>query len=194
MKVLGLTGGIGMGKSTSAILLRERGVMVVDTDDLARDLVQPGEPALVEVRQAFGADIVGPDGQLRREELARRVFANPEARKQLEAILHPRIRERWRAQVEDWRRKGHTVAVVVIPLLYETGAVNDFDAIICVACSPATQTQRLLERSWKKEEIAQRIAAQMPSDEKVRRANYVIWTEGDVSVHAVQLDRILQKL
>src|ERR1035441_6505066 len=100
MKVLGLTGGVGMGKSTSAQLLRDRGVRVVDTDDLARQVVEPGQPALAEVLAVFGPEIVGPDGRLRRNELARLVFADPAARRQLEAILHPRIRVLWRAQVE----------------------------------------------------------------------------------------------
>src|SRR5512137_799134 len=111
MRVLGLTGGVGMGKSTSAQLLCDRGVPVVDTDDLARQVVAPGQPALAEVREAFGADVVGPDGQLRRDELAQRVFADAAARTRLEQILHPRIRALWRAQVETWRTEGRPLAV-----------------------------------------------------------------------------------
>src|SRR5512147_2761685 len=106
MKVLGLTGGIGMGKTTAAKLLRELGVPVVDTDDLARQVVQPGQPALAEVLTAFGPQIARPDGQLRRDELARRVFADPAARQRLEAILRPPIRALWRAQVQTWRAAG----------------------------------------------------------------------------------------
>src|ERR1019366_2307982 len=113
MKVVGLTGGVGMGKSTAAQLLGSRGAAVVDTDDLARQVVEPGQPALAEVREAFGAEIVGPDGRLRRDELARRVFADPAARQQLEALLHPPIRALWRAQVENWRPEGRPLAVVV---------------------------------------------------------------------------------
>jgi len=143
MEVLGLTGGVGMGKSTSAQLLRDRGVRVVDTDDLARQVVEPGQPALAEVLAAFGPEMAGPDGRLRRKELARRVFADPAARRQLEAILHPRIRMLWRAQVEAWRTEDHRLAVVVIPLLFETKAEAELDATICVACSVATQQERL---------------------------------------------------
>ena len=191
MKVLGLTGGIGMGKSASARLLHARGVPVVDTDDLARQVVQPGQPALAEVLAAFGPQIAGPDGQLRRDELARRVFADPAARERLEAILHPPIRALWRAQVQTWRAEGRPLAVVVIPLLFETKAEAELDATICVACSAATQRQRLLARGWSPEQIEQRLSAQWPVEAKIARADYVIWTEADFDVHAAQIERIL---
>src|ERR1035437_1615160 len=100
-----------MGKSASAQLLAARGVAVVDTDDLARQVVEPGQPGLAEVREAFGNQIVGPDGRLRRDELARRVFADPNARQRLEAILPPPIRALWRAQVETWHLAGRPLAV-----------------------------------------------------------------------------------
>src|SRR5438874_7293443 len=99
-----------MGKSTAAALLVERGVTVVDTDLLARQLVEPGQPALVEIQQAFSADIVAPDGRLRRDELARRVFSDPAARKKLESILHPPIRELWQSKLAVWRATFAEVA------------------------------------------------------------------------------------
>jgi dephospho-CoA kinase len=194
MKVLGLTGGIGMGKSASAQLLRARGVPVVDTDDLARQVVEPGQPALAEIVAAFGPQIVGPDGRLRRAELARRVFADPAARRRLEAVLHPRIRVLWRAQVETWRAEGHPLAVVVIPLLFETKAEAELDATICVACSAATQQQRLRARGWPPEQIEQRLQAQWPVETKIARADYLVWTEADLDVHAAQIERILRRL
>jgi dephospho-CoA kinase len=194
MKVLGLTGGIGMGKSTSAQLLRDRGVRVVDTDDLARQVVEPGQPALAEVLAAFGHEMAGPDGRLRRKELARRVFADRAARRQLEAILHPRIRMLWRAQVETWRAEGHPVAVVVIPLLFETKAEAELDATICIACSPATQRERLLARGWSPEQIGQRNRAQWPIAKKIARADYLVWTEAGLDVHAAQIEQILRHL
>jgi dephospho-CoA kinase len=194
VKVLGLTGGVGMGKSASAQHLRARSVPVVDTDDLARQVVEPGQAALTEVQQAFGTDFVGPDGQLRREELARRVFADPAARKRLEDILHPRIRALWRAQVEAWRAEGRPLAAVVIPLLFETSAEAELDATICVACTAATQHQRLLARGWSPNDIEQRIRAQWPIEVKIARANYVVWTEAGLDVHGDQLDRILLAL
>jgi dephospho-CoA kinase len=194
MNVLGLTGGIGMGKSTSAQLLRARGVLVVDTDDLARQVVEPGQPALAEVQEAFGPQVIGPEGRLRRDELARRVFAAPAARQRLEAILHPPIRVLWRAQVETWRAEGQPLAVVVIPLLFETKAEVEMDATICVACSAATQQQRLLDRSWPPEQIEQRLRAQWSIEQKIARSDYLVWTEADLDVHAAQIDRILRLL
>jgi len=194
MKVLGLTGGIGMGKSTSGQLFRARGVPVVDTDDLARQVVEPGQPALAEVLAAFGLQFAGPDGQLRRDELAQRVFADPAARRRLEEILHPRIRALWRAQTETWRAEGLPVSVVVIPLLFETKAEAELDATICVACSVATQQQRLRTRGWSIEQIQQRLQAQWPVETKIQRADYLVWTEAGLDVHAGQIDRILRRL
>src|SRR3954447_16372005 len=142
MTLVGLTGGIGMGKSTSDKLLRERGVPVVDTDIIARQIVEPGEPALGEIQKAFGSIVMDSDGRLRRDELAKIVFSNPDARKKLEDILHPGIRAIWEQQVDAWRKEGRPLAVVVIPLLFETDARAQFDASICVACSAASQRER----------------------------------------------------
>jgi len=183
-----------MGKSASAQLLRGRGVPVVDTDDLARQVVEPGQPALAEIVAAFGPQIVGPDGRLRRAELARRVFADPAARRRLETILHPRIRVLWRAQVETWRSEGHPLVVVVIPLLFEIKAEAELNATICVACSAATQQQRLRARGWPPEQIEQRLQAQWPVETKIARADYLVWTEADLDVHAAQIERILRRL
>lgn len=194
MKLLGLTGGIGMGKSTADKLLRERGVAVIDTDALAREVVEPGEPALAEIAQTFGAQMLAADGRLRRDEMARIVFADAAARKKLEAILHPRIRERWQVQAAAWRAEKVPVAVVVIPLLFETGAEKELGATICVACSESTQRQRLRARGWSADEIDRRNAAQWSIDAKMARADYVIWTEGSIEVHAAQLERILSSL
>lgn len=180
-----------MGKSAAAHILRERGVAVVDTDDLARLVVAPGQPARAEVQAAFGSGIVGSDGQLRREELARIVFSDAVARQRLEAILHPRIRQLWSAQVQTWRAEGRPVAVVVIPLLFETQAESQFDAVVCVACSAATQRERLSARGWTPEQMEQRNAAQLPVADKILRSNYVIWSEGGLDVHAQQWERIL---
>jgi len=191
MKVYGLTGGIGMGKSVSDQLLRERGVAVTDTDAIARQIVEPGQPALAEIQRQFGRDIVGGDGQLRRNELASRVFGDAAARKKLEEILHPQIRAIWRGQVESWLAEGRSMAVVVIPLLFETDAAGHFDATICVACSAKTQWQRLQARGWSLDQIEKRIAAQWPVERKMELADFVVWTEAGVDVHAGQLDRIV---
>ena len=191
MKTIGLTGGIGMGKSMAAEILRTFSVPVVDTDDLARQLVQPGEPALAEISDAFGKSIITADGHLHRDELARLVFTDPTARQKLEAILHPVIRAAWLAQIETWRDESHPLAVVVIPLLFETQAESHFDKTVCVACCLATQHQRLLARGWKPDHIQQRMAAQWPVEQKISRADFVIWTEGTLAVHQQQLSQIL---
>ena len=194
MKLCGLTGGVGMGKSTAAAFFSQSGVPVVDTDEIARQLVQPGQPALAEVRGVFGENILAPDGTLKRDELARRVFADVAARKRLEAILHPRIRVCWLAQVEIWRRENRPLALVVIPLLFETAAENQFDKIICVACSPAAQRERLAARGWSPEQIRQRVAAQLPVEQKIARSHFVLWTEGALSAHARQVARLLPRI
>lgn len=193
-KIYGLTGGIGMGKSTVAQLLQQRGVAVTDTDVLARKVVEPGQPALATIQEMFGAAVLAPDGSLRRDELARRVFGSDMARKQLEAILHPRIRALWQAHVAEWRASGVKLGVVVIPLLFETNVAKSFDKVICVACSPASQQKRLADRGWSAEQIQQRIGAQWPIEKKLTQADYVIWTEGGSDVTLTQLERILSQV
>lgn len=192
MKTFGLTGGVGMGKSTAAKILRTHGVSVVDTDEIAYQLVQPGEPALKEISIVFGEVIIDSNGRLCREELARIVFTDAVARQKLEAILHPRISAMWREKIESWREEKHSLAVVVIPLLFEIQAENCFDEVICVACSVVSQNQRLLARGWNVDQIRQRNAAQWPVSQKIARADIMIWTEGANSVHQQQWEQILK--
>jgi len=194
MKLCGLTGGVGMGKSTAAGFFLRSGVRVIDTDELARQLVLPGRPALAEIQNEFGASFISSAGELKREELARLVFADEAARKKLEAILHPRIREAWLAQIETWRKENCPLAVVVIPLLFETQAESSFDKIICAACTPAAQHERLRQRGWTPGQIQQRIAAQWPVEQKIARSHFVIWTEGLFAAHARQAERVLATL
>ncbi|MGY8651594.1 MAG: dephospho-CoA kinase, partial [Verrucomicrobiia bacterium] len=120
-RVIGITGGVGMGKSTAAKLLREQGVPVLDSDDLSREVVAVGEPALAEIGEIFGADFLD-NGKLDRAKMAAHIFGNDAERKKLEAIIHPRVRERWLAQMETWRADDVPLGVVVIPLLFEVGA------------------------------------------------------------------------
>jgi dephospho-CoA kinase len=190
MKTFGVTGGIGMGKSTAAELLCRRGIAVVDTDDLARQVVQPGEPALAEILQTFGTHLRDQAGQLNREALAAIIFGDAAARAKLEAMLHPRITELWRQQLQSWRREGRPAAAVIIPLLFETNVEAEFDAVICLACRETTQRARLGARGWSAEQMEQRIAAQLPIAEKMQRAQYVVWSEGTVETLAQQLARI----
>jgi dephospho-CoA kinase len=194
MKLCGLTGGVGMGKSTAAGFLSQLGAKVVDTDEIARELVRPGRPALFEIQNQFGPDFISAAGELKRDQLARLVFADASARKKLEDILHPRIRETWLAQVEKWRQEGCPLAIVIIPLLFETGAETSFDQVICVACSPASQQERLSARGWDPDQIRQRIAAQLPVEQKITRSRFVLWTEGAPEVHRQQIERVFEKL
>jgi dephospho-CoA kinase len=194
MKLCGLTGGVGMGKSTAAGFFLGLGVRLVDTDDLAHELVEPGQPALAEIRREFGAHLLGADGRLKRAELARLVFADAAARTKLEHILHPRIRECWQAEAGRWRQEHCAVAFVVIPLLFETGAETSFDRIICVACSRAGQEARLRARHWPADQVRGRVAAQLPIDQKIARSHFVIWTEGSVDNHRRQVEAILGRL
>lgn len=191
MKTFGLTGGIGMGKSTAADLLRRRGIPVVDSDVIAREIVEPGQPALTEIQKRFGADIIDADGRLRREELARRIFSDTCARRDLESILHPCIRAIWQARLKEWQSEGHAVGVAIIPLLFETDAAGSFDTTVCVACTAASQRERLRARGWTDGQIDQRIQAQLPIGKKMSLADRVVWTEGSLGVHEEQLRRIL---
>ena len=191
MKVIGLTGGIGMGKSTSGQFLQQWLVPVVDTDSLARQVVEPGQPALREIESTFGPGVIGADGRLDREALAQLVFADDSRRKTLEAIVHPRIRELWQSHVALWKSEQRSRCVVIIRLLYETGTAQQFDSIICVACSGTSQWQRLIARGWTEEQIRQRLGAQWPIQQKMDLANYVVWTEAGLDTHAAQLERII---
>ena len=182
--VYGITGGVGMGKTTVAKIVEESGFAVIDSDDISRELVEPGRPALKEIRTVFGDEFIGSDGQLDRPRMAELVFDSSDARTKLEEILHPRVRESWQASIEKWQVAGKS-GVVIIPLLFEVGAQGCFNTILCVACTGETQRQRLRERGWSAKHIGNRIAAQMPIEKKMHLSDHVIWNEGDLeSLHA----------
>jgi dephospho-CoA kinase len=194
MKILGLTGGIGMGKSTVANVLASLGAAICDTDQLAREIVQPGQPALREIRDQFGPQFLQSDGQLDRDALGALVFADSLARQKLEAITHPRIRALWQHQVQLWSHLNLPCAVVVIPLLLETGSQSDFNAVLCVACTARTQHQRLHDRGWTDTQIRQRLAAQLPIADKMAHADFVIWNDGPLELIQAQIERIFKAL
>ena len=191
MTRLGLTGGIGMGKSTAAELLAKRGAKVSDSEQLARELVEPGQPALAEIAGAFEDDVLRENGSLDRAKMAALVFTDSTAREKLEGILHPRIREAWQARLDGWAAAGEQLAVAVIPLLFETRAEANFDRTVCVACSPEAQRERLRERGWSDDQISSRLEAQMAVDEKMKRSDHVVWTDGTIEAHAAQWDALL---
>ena len=180
-----------MGKSTAAELLAKRGAKVSDSDVLARELVEPGQAALAEIVEAFGRGVLRGDGSLDRAKVGELVFGDLTAREKLEAILHPRIREAWQARLDGWAAAGERLAVAVIPLLFETQAEASFERIVCVACSPEAQRERLRERGWSDDQISSRLEAQMAVDEKMKRADHVVWTDGTIEAHAAQWDALL---
>ena len=191
-RVLGLTGGVGMGKSTAARLLKKAGLPVVDSDDLAREVVQPGTDALAEIATEFGEGFLNTDGSMNRVKMASTVFQDDAARKRLEAIIHPRVRVGWEKQIEQWREQKRPVGVVVIPLLFEVDLQDSFDAVLCVACTANTQRARLRERNWSDDQIADRIAAQMDIAQKMNLADHVLWNEGTLEQLGEQLNGFLE--
>ena len=190
-RVLGLTGGVGMGKSTAARLLKKVGLPVVDSDDLAREAVHPGTEGLAEITGEFGEGFLKADGSLDRDKMASKVFQDEAARKRLEAIIHPRVRIVWEKQIDQWREQKRPVGVVVIPLLFEVDLQDSFDAVLCVACTANTQRARLRERNWNDAQITARIAAQMDIAQKMDLADHVLWNEGAPELLMDQMKEIL---
>jgi dephospho-CoA kinase len=178
MRVLGLTGGIGSGKSMVAQMFAQLGSAVIDADQLAREVVESGQPALQEIAATFGPDVLLPDGRLDRPKLAGIIFADPAERARLDAITHPRIRERMEAEIKA-RRSGPGVLIVDIPLLYENDRTDAVEKVIVVWVDPKTQLERVRQRDGLSAEAArQRVAAQMPLAVKRDRADHVIDNSG----------------
>ena len=187
---MALTGGIATGKSHVRSRFEQLGVPTIDSDLLAREAVAPGTAGLTAVTDRFGRAVLKPDGSLDRHHLASIVFADPESRKALEAIVHPYVRRRtdeWFAGLDVHQ---YPYAIADIPLLYEVARDKDFDAVIVVACSPDTQLRRLLERGISEPEARQRLAAQLPLGDKIARADHVIHTDGSFE----ETDRQVQTL
>lgn len=191
MELLGITGGIGMGKSAAGDILRRLGVAVVDTDQLAREVVATGTPGLRAVLAEFGDEYQAADGSLLRAALAKKVFADPAALARLNEILHPRIQAAWRAQVAAWQSAGIARAAITIPLLFEKGYETEFHRIMCIACTADTQRQRLQARGWNEAEQEHRSRAQLPVAVKMQRADGVVWTEGSLAAHQAQWELLL---
>jgi dephospho-CoA kinase len=192
--LIGITGGIGMGKSAVSNYLGRKGEFVIDTDRLARHLVEPGQPALREIESAFGSGVLNSEGTLNRSVLAKLVFSSKEKRELLEGILHPRIREAWKAWAHTRAGEGAARAVVVIPLLFETAAEKELDFVICVASSTQTQSVRLRARGWSDDEIGARIASQHSIRDKMEKAHRVIWNDSTLEICELQVDRIFRSL
>ena len=181
MKVIGLTGGIASGKTTVARMLEAHGGAIIDADVAAREVVAPGEPALAEIAEAFGPEVLAPDGGLNRPALAGIIFNDEAARQRLNSIVHPRVRARMIAQLDALRRQPEPprFAVLVVPLLLESGHDWALDQVWVVAIPEDVQLERLMQRDQLALEAAQaRIQAQMPLSEKLKRADRVIENTG----------------
>ena len=188
-----ITGGIGCGKSEVARILREEGVPVLDADDVARDVVKPGGDAAKKIAARFGAAVMQPDGSVNRRRLAEIVFCDENARKELNAIVHPPVR----AAMREWRETQHragSACVGVIPLLYETGADREWDEVVCVASSADVSRARLGGRGWSEDEISRRQAAQMGLDEKRKRAGFVIENDGSLAELAARVRAVWNEI
>ena len=195
LRVFGLTGGIGSGKSTVAALLRERGVPVLDADELAREALAPGSPGLAEVAQAFGPGVLDSQGHLDRKRLAAIVFRDQEARKRLNGITHPLVRRISQERFAELEALGVTLAGYDVPLLFEVGLDQVLRPVVVVATSEATQLERILSRGGLSREQAEaRIAAQLPLAEKRARADHVIENDGSRAELAAQVDSLVERL
>lgn len=174
-----MTGGIASGKSTVARLLERLGARVIDADQLAREAVRPGEPAYEEIIREFGSAILAQDGTINRKALGAIVFADPEARRRLERITHPAIGRLAEEYLADCREAGVEVVFYMAPLLIEAGVTSRVEEIWVVYADSETQVQRVTARdSVSRGEAVQRLAAQMPMDEKVRFGRVVIYNTG----------------
>ena len=175
MRLVGLTGGIATGKSTFAAALRALGVPVLDADLLARQVVAPGTPALAEIARTFGPGVLGPGGALDRKALGALVFADPAARRRLEAITHPAIRAAMTAETARLASAGHDLAFYDTPLLYEVGLDQAMALTVVVFAPPEAQVARLMARDgYARAEAEARLAAQLPVAEKAARADVVV--------------------
>lgn len=191
--IVGLTGGIASGKSTVARRLGEHGVPVIDADQIARRVVQPGAPALDDIVEAFGQHILREDGSLNRPALGELVFRDKRARATLDAITHPRIAQQMAAQAQALRAQGHAWIVYDAALIVENGMHAWLDALIVVAVTRQTQLARLVERDQlTPEEAARRVDAQLPLADKVAVADYVIDNNGSLADTFAQVDVTFQ--
>lgn len=185
---IGLTGGIGSGKSTVASLLAERGAIVIDADSIARRIVEPGSPVLANLVEEFGADILQDDGSLNRGELARRAFVSERATRHLNEITHPAIREL--AEVELTAAEVHGPVVYEMPLLVETGQVSLVDYVVVVDLPEAEQLARAVARGLGEDDVRQRMSRQATREQRLAAADYVIDNAGAPADLAHQVEQL----
>jgi len=187
---VGLTGGIASGKSTVAAMLEKRGAVVIDADDLARRAVEPGTTGYWQVLETFGKGAAASSGELDRERLAQIVFADEEARRKLESIVHPEVARLFSEAVEAYRDTNRIV-VYVVPLLVERSLEAAFDVVVAISASPETRKARLgAGRGMRPEDVQKRMSAQLSDDERERAAHIVIANDGTLE----ELERVVDDL
>jgi dephospho-CoA kinase len=192
---IALTGGIATGKSYVLQQFRHRGVPCLDADLLAHGVIAAGTEATAAIAVRFGQDMLDADGAVDRKKLGAVVFADPAARKDLEAIVHPAVYRAIHTGLRAFELVGnYPIGIVDIPLLYETGHAADFDKVIVTVCTPALQMARLAERGMSEAQARQRIAAQWPAEEKASRADFVVRTDGTFEETDEQVSQIVAAL
>jgi len=193
--IIGLTGGIGTGKSTVSAMLKAKGIMVIDSDQIAREVVEPGSKALAQIVAHFGQEVRLPDGRLNRKALGARVFGNEEERKRLMEITHPAIFAEIEKRISEAKKNGEALIVLDSPLLIETGRYKQTDLVVLVYADEETQLQRIMSRdNLTEEEARYRINAQMPIDEKRQYADIIIDNRGTIEELEVQVAQLLNRL
>lgn len=196
MLIVGLTGGVASGKTAVSRVLREEGAYIIDADQIARELVQPHKPAWNELVRAFGKEILQEDGSIHRRKLADRVFTDPEQRKVLNQILHPRIKEEMdRRTKEIGQEDPEAIVVIDAPLLVELGVYRKVDQLIVITSTQMQQMERLKERDGRSPEEALRLfSSQMPVEEKVKLADFVIRNEGSLEETKKRAKEVFKEL
>ncbi|GJI58842.1 dephospho-CoA kinase [Bacillus altitudinis] len=192
--VIGLTGGIASGKSTVSQMIKEKGIRVVDADIIAKEAVSKGAPALHQIVQTFGEEVLLPNGELNRQQLGAIIFSDEEKRKKLNAIVHPEVRKEMLKQRDEGVSNQETFVVLDIPLLFESKLEGLVDRIIVVYTTPDLQLSRLMNRNdLSEEEALNRIHSQQPLEEKCQKADRVIENTKDLAFMRKQLENILNE-
>ena len=193
--VFGLTGGVASGKTTVARRFAARGIPVIDADQLAREVVVVGSPALQEIEAELGPDLLDEHGALDRKRLGQRVWSDPSSRERLNRIVHPRVADRFLARVQALTARGEPLCCYDVPLLFERQLQDKLRPVVVVTAEPALQLGRLMARNGlRSEEALARIAAQLPLPEKVAQADYVIDNSGTLEQTELRADQVLDEI